>query len=300
VRTRAQRILVEGGRAAGVEAIYADPETGRTAQVTVRAPNVVVACGALESPALLLRSQIGGPAVGDYLRLHPATALIGSYGEEQRAWWGAPQAALSHEFANVEDGHGFLIEGAQYTTGIGGSATPWTSGREHKEMMERFKYGASFIVLLRDRGHGRVVVDASGEAVPFYSVEDPLDDRLLRMGVEKLARLHHAAGASEITSLAGLPPRWRRGDDFESFVERAQRQPMRAGGQKLFSAHQMGTCRMGKDATTSVAGPWGELHDTKGVWIGDASAFPTAPGVNPMISIMSLAHRTAGEILKED
>src|SRR5205814_8985366 len=82
VRTRAQRILPEGGRATGVEAVYADPESGRTAQVTVHAPTVVVACGALESPALLMRSQIGGPAVGDYLRLHPALAVFGSYGED--------------------------------------------------------------------------------------------------------------------------------------------------------------------------------------------------------------------------
>ena len=51
---------------------------------------------------------------------------------------------------------------------------------------------------------------------------------------------------------------------------------------------------MGSDPAESVADGRGELHDTKGVWIGDASAFPTAPGVNPMISIMSLAHRTAG------
>ena len=60
----------------------------------------------------------------------------------------------------------------------------------------------------------------------------------------------------------------------------------------------MGTCRMGKDPQTSVAGPWGELHDTKGVWIGDGSAFPTASGTNPMISIMALARRTAGAIAR--
>ena len=47
---------------------------------------------------------------------------------------------------------------------------------------------------------------------------------------------------------------------------------------------------------TSVANPWGELHDTPGVWIGDGSAFPTATGTNPMISIMALAHRTAEAI----
>ena len=68
-------------------------------------------------------------------------------------------------------------------------------------------------------------------------------------------------------------------------------------GFRLFSAHQMGTCRMGADPQTSVANPYGELHDTPGVWIGDASAFPTASGTNPMITIMALAHRTGEAIL---
>jgi choline dehydrogenase-like flavoprotein len=56
---------------------------------------------------------------------------------------------------------------------------------------------------------------------------------------------------------------------------------------------------MGRDPKTSVAGPWGELHDVKGVWIGDGSAFPTSSGTNPMISIMALAHRTAEAIAAE-
>jgi len=64
----------------------------------------------------------------------------------------------------------------------------------------------------------------------------------------------------------------------------------------MFSAHQMGSCRMGADPATSVANPRGELHDTPGVWIGDASAFPTASGTNPMFTVMSLARRTAHAI----
>ena len=56
----------------------------------------------------------------------------------------------------------------------------------------------------------------------------------------------------------------------------------------------MGSARMGNDPKMSVADPWGELHDTPGVWIGDASAFPTASGTNPMITVMALARRTAG------
>ena len=52
----------------------------------------------------------------------------------------------------------------------------------------------------------------------------------------------------------------------------------------------------GQTPRRSVANPWGELHDTPGVWIGDASAFPTTSGVNPMVTIMALAHRTAQAI----
>ena len=159
--------------------------------------------------------------------------------------------------------------------------------------MARFKNGATFIMLLRDHGHGRVVIDPAGEAVPFYSLEDPLDLKHTRIAIEKLIRLHEAAGAQEIMSLAERLPRWRRGDDLERFVARAQRVPQRAGGQRLFSAHQMGTARMGTDPQTSVAGPFGELHDVKGVWIGDGSAFPTPSGTNPMVTIMALARRTA-------
>jgi len=296
VGTTAQRVLVEGGRAAGVEATWVDPVTARAVEVTVRAPQVVVACGSLESPALLLRSAIGGPAAGDYLRLHPCTAFIGMYGTDQQAWWGAPHTGLVDEFRNLEDGHGFLLEGAQYTTAVGASAMPWTSGRQHKEAVSSLRNGASFIGLLRDRGHGRVTIDAAGQALPWYSLTDEVDLRNTAKAIDAQIRLHEAAGAFQILGVAAGAPTWRRGDDLDLFVARMQRHPLRAGGMKLFSAHQMGSCRMGADPATSVADGRGELHDTPGVWIGDGSAFPTASGTNPMVSIMALAHRTAEAI----
>ena len=296
VRCTVERVLVENGRAAGIEGTYADPETGRTARVVVRSPRVVVAAGSLESPALLLRSGIGGPAVGNYLRIHPCTALFGIYGDDQRAWWGPPQAGLVDEFAAVEDGHGFLIESTQYAPALVGSALPFTGAQRHKEMMERVRYGATFIGLLRERGHGRVEIDGDGQAVVHYALTDELDVRNTHRAIEAQARLHAAAGAREIQPMAANAPRWREGDDLDQLLGRWQRVPLRAGGFRLFCAHQMGTCRMGKDPQTSVADPWGQVHDAQGVWIGDGSAFPTASGTNPMITIMALAHRTAEAI----
>src|SRR5439155_13013178 len=282
----ANKVLVERGRAAGVEATWADPNSGRQARVTVRAPQVVVACGSLESPALLLRSGIGGPAVGRHLRLHPTTALFGIYGDDQEAWWGAPQALLCDEFANVEEGHGFLLETAQYAPGLIGSSLPFTDPVEHKRMMEKTRFGATFIGLLRDRGdaNGQVTIDSDGSPVANYRLADDLDVRNTNRAIDAQARLHEATGALEIHALSAGVPSWRWGDDLDGWIAAAQRAPLGFGGWRLFSAHQMGSCRMGKDPKTSVANPWGELHDTAGVWIGDGSAFPTASGTNPMIT----------------
>ncbi len=297
---RAERILVADGRAAGVEATYTDPEApagnGAPARVTVRAPVVVVACGSIESPALLLRSGIGGPAAGDFLRLHPTAAVTAYYDEPQDWCWGPPQAALSHEFADVGDGTGYLIEGAQSTTGLFAGAIPWRSGADHKRRMAEWARAAPLINLTREQGHGRVTIDEAGNAVTHYPITDEVDIRNIRAGVEQLIRIHEAAGAAEIVGSARKAGDWRRGDDLDAFVADVTSQPIAPREFALFSAHQMGSCRMGTDASSSVANPDGELHDTPGVWIGDASAFPSASGTNPMLTIMALARRTAHAI----
>ena len=139
-------------------------------------------------------------------------------------------------------------------------------------------------------------IDADGNAVPNYPVTNELDIRDIRAGVETLVRMHEAAGARRSSGTARKAPSWNRGDDLEAFIADLNAQAIQPRDFLLFSAHQMGTCRMGTDPQTSVAGPCGELHDTPGVWIGDASAFPSASGTNPMITIMALARRTAHAI----
>jgi choline dehydrogenase-like flavoprotein len=293
-RCAAQRILVEDGRAAGVEGTYTDPD-GRTARVIVRAPQVVAACGALHTPALLLRSQIGGPAVGDYLRLHPAGAMLGVYGEPQKAWWGPPQSALTRHFTDVEDGYGFLIEAGMVQPALGGATVPWHGGRTHKDWMARGEDTSALVFLIRDRGNGRVSIDGDGNPVWSYAMTDRLDERNYRSAQAEIVRMHDAAGAQEIVTYNRKVTHWARdgAESAEAFAQRVHDASLDPYEVANFSLHQMGSARMGNDPKTSVANPWGELHDTPGVWIGDASAFPTASGTNPMISIMALAHRTA-------
>jgi choline dehydrogenase-like flavoprotein len=293
---------VSDGRAAGVEAAWTDPAAaagngaGQPATLTVKAPTVVVAGGSIQSPALLLRSGIGGPAVGDYLRLHPTVAVTAFYDEPQNWMWGPPQAALSHQFADTGEGYGFLIECAQATTGLFAGALPWRSGAEHKGRMRRWEHAAPFVGVTREHGHGRVEIDDAGNPVVHYPITDEADHRTIKLAVEELVRVHEAAGAAEIVAGSIKAPDWTRGDDLEAFIGALNDLAIVPREYITFSAHQMGSCRMGRDPQTSVANPWGELHDTPGVWIGDASAFPSASGTNPMATIMALARRTAHAI----
>src|SRR5260370_15010950 len=103
VHCRADRILVEQGREAGVEATYDDSD-GRRTKLTVRAPQVVAAGGSLETPALLLRSGIGGPNVGKVFRVQPRGAVDGVYKGKPKGWGGSPMAHNREKFTRPGDG----------------------------------------------------------------------------------------------------------------------------------------------------------------------------------------------------
>ena len=294
VHATAEQLCVTDGRACGIAAVYTDPITQQTRRFSVNAPDVVVACGALETPALLLRSGIGGPAVGKNLRLHPSAGMFGVYDEPQEAWWGPPQAAVVDEFRDLDgNGYGILVEGSQYYPGVFAFQLSRRDGKEHKEAMSKLSHMSPLLTILRDHGGGTVTIDDAGQAVHHFSLDDPRDQAMYRKAVRVLAELHLAAGATELWLNSPCVPVLREGDDVEAWLAAIDQIPIQAGGLVMGSAHQMGSARMGTDPLTSVAGPTGELHDVKGVWIGDTSAFPTPSGANPMLTCMALAHRTA-------
>ena len=293
--TRADQVCVESGTACGIAATWTDPATGEKRRVQVKAPQVVVACGALETPALLLRSGIGGPAVGKNLYLDPSAGIFGVYPEAQDAWWGPPQAAVMDEFRDLGDGYGLLVEGSQYYTGVFAFQLARRDGKQAKEAMSKLGRMSDFLFVIRDHTGGQVTIDEHGEAVHTYALTDERDIASYRKGLRVMAQLHEAAGAEEMWF--GTTPRvWKRGEDVEAWVDELDQVHIGAGGLFMGSAHQMGSARMGTDPATSVAKPTGELHDVAGVWIGDTSAFPTPSGANPMLTCMALAHRTAEQI----
>jgi choline dehydrogenase-like flavoprotein len=285
-RSEGRRILVENGRAAGV---VANVPGGA---ITVRAPLVALAGGSILSPAVLLRSGIATHTAGRGLHVHPVAAIGAVYPDSLEPWSGVPQGVLSDAFAEIDGNWGFRMEAAPTHPGLIASGFPWWNSADHRELMTHCDRTAAFIAIVRDRSTGRVQVARDGGVNVTYS-PGAAERELLRRGSLELARVHRAAGARRIIPLVTPPLEWRESDDFETWLGRLAARSISPNRILLFTAHQMSSCRIGTNPRTSVADPDGQVRGVAGLYVTDASAMPSPTGVNPMLSLMALARRTA-------
>ncbi|MGH2523630.1 MAG: GMC family oxidoreductase, partial [Anaerolineales bacterium] len=192
--------------------------------------------------------------------------------------------------------YGVKLEHPPAHPGFMGLALPWRSGAQHKELLSRARHLAFFIVITRDHEAGRVTLDPRGQPRLHYRLSQ-YDARHLLRGVAESFRIHAAAGALEIGGPhSGLAP-YRAGEDLEAYLRQVEALGCAPNLILLFTAHQMGTCRMGGLRSRSVLDPQCQSWDVRNLYLTDASTFPTPSGVNPMITIMAVAHRAA-QIIK--
>ena len=288
------------GCAVGVEAVVADPAGRRPYTLTVRAKAVVVAGGSIHSPALLMRSGIERPALGRFLALHPATAVLGLMDEEVKPWTGTLQAVYSDQFADLDRGYGFKFETAPLHPSLFALANPWESGAGHAELMQRLPRTTFVGILLRDRDGGRVTLTPSGKPVVRYRLSR-YDMGHLRKAFAAAGAALEAAGAREIWSthsrhLSYRPSPGGSAGGRERWVTALDRAGYGPNQLLLATFHQMASCRMGASAGSSVVNPENQVWGIPGLYVADASTFPTSSGVNPMLTIMAIAHRAAGII----
>ena len=295
---RAQALRVDRGRVTGVHAVVRDERTGAARHITVNAPLVVVAAGALETPALLIRTGIEHAQLGRNLYLHPTTAVGGMYDEPVEGWLGAPQTVLCDEFSRAHGAYGVRIETPPIHPGLFALAVQWAGARDFRDEMHQLRNAAAFIALTRDCSGGNIRVDRDGSTLIRYRL-DAMQRDLVRRGIESAARAHWAAGAREVSTLHARPVRIRRadGDDIEQLATQVRRLPVDGNRSQLFSAHQMGTCRMGTDPEWSVCDENGAVRGIRGLYVADTSLFPASSGVNPMLTVMAVAHML-GESLR--
>lgn len=301
-RARADRVIFEQGRAVSVECTLLDAygldPTGLRAIVKPRA--VVVSGGAINSPALLMRSDAPDASgrLGRRTFLHPVVAVGANYDEEIVGWRGAPQAVACHAPARRGEECGYFFETAPIHPMLSALSFPGLGGA-HAELLSRIKNASALIALQLDGFHddvqgGRVVVLPSGRP----ALEYPIAARQWRafVAAEKdMVRIALAAGARQVLPLVeGAAPCTSEAD-----LAKIDDLPWQVGSAVLFSAHQMGGCMMSDDPTQGVVRS-SDLrhHQLDNLYVVDGSVFPTSLGVNPQLSIYGLARLAATRIVE--
>lgn len=267
------------------------PSAWPPGEYRIRAKAVVLAAGAVNSPAILLRSgfERALPALGRYFTCHPALILVAQHPGPITNYHGHPKSYYCDEFAGPD---GFLLETCMYF--------PFTTakslagfGEEPRALMSAMDRLQMILVLAVDpaRPDHRVTLGAAGRPIVDYRLTDGVK-RALVMAMRASARIFFAAGAARVHAPAG-----RR-----FFIEAAEHDRIdellpldgfKPGKVSVSSAHLMGGCRMGADSSDSVTDSWGRVHGVPWVFVSDASLFPKAAEINPYITIMALADRVA-------
>jgi gluconate 2-dehydrogenase alpha chain len=296
--TFVSRIRTDGRRATGVD--YIGPDG---VERSMDARHVVVACGAIETPRLLLLSGLGNDLVGRYLMCHYQTLVVGvlpfdAHGERGRAVTHVHDDAMVPDdlsrAAAREAGLPWL-RGGLVEHGSGGSPVleakiyPW--GSRHAGMMKGSpmrRHLWAFTMQGEDLAYAVNAVDLDPTVRDVRGFPAP---RITYRGYrhELAASAHHGPRLKAIldemgagwTTIATSPGTSYHGTGFTPAPE---------------SRHVMGTTRMGTDPATSVVDPWGRVHGLENVVVADSSVFPTSSGYGPTLTLVALAARAAGAL----
>jgi len=253
-----------------------------TDQGDLVADHVVICAGVVQTPTLLLRSGI--PA-GEGVQLHLSTVAWGDFEEPVDAYAGIPMSYGVLEFADVfgATGPGYLIEGVGVQA-LSFSVQPQVMSDEHEVFLARFRHLAGALCLVRSNARGRVRLKGDRPAVDYPLVAEDAS-RMVHF-YNRATELFMAAGAQRV-ALAHRDVPWTMKPPGELVVE--------AGRQYTYAAHLFGGANRGGPVVDEV----GRVRGQSNLWVLDASAFPEALGVNPQITIASLALEGADRLLAE-
>ena len=283
-RTMVEEIRTKKGRAVGVAGYLLD-ENGmdKLHRIEVSAKVVVMAAGALHTPALLLKNRLANSSgqVGRNLFVHPGSRVAAEFEERIEGWVGVPQGTYIDDFEK----DGILFEGIAVPPSIGAPILPFV-GMEQKEFMTRLANIATYGILLSDSSTGRVK-NVGIKPIARYQLNRFDAQRMFR-ALAILAKIFFAAGAVRVFPTLGNITTIKEED-----IPALEKRKPNPKDLEMMAFHPLGTCRMGADPASSVVDSNMECHDVKNLFIADAAVFPSSLGVNPMESIMAFATKLA-------
>lgn len=303
---RVQKINFTNGKVTSLSGVALDGAACKNptgVQVEIRAKHYVLSGGAINNPALLLRSNAPDPhgRVGQRTFIHPVNISVAQMPEVVNGFYGAPQSIASDEFqwkGNFSETPGFKMEVPPMYPALS-SAIFGSHGKVLAEQMAQLPHTQAMLALLRDGFHpespgGVVRVDESGMPILDYDFSDYMWQGFKKAYL-KMAEVQFAAGAQRIMP-AHLDARWV--SNMEHATALIENIPYKKFRTSIFTAHLMGGCAMGENAKDSVVNSEGRHHQVGNLSIIDGSLFPTSIGANPQLSIYGLAAQKATGLAK--
>ncbi|MBK0394988.1 GMC family oxidoreductase [Ramlibacter algicola] len=300
VETRAERFEFANGR---VRALLCRGTGPDGAEIRIEARHYVLAGGAINSPALLLRSQAPDPhgRLGRRTFLHPVVISASVMPQQVEGWKGAPQSIYSDHFLETQpvDGPiGYKLEAPPLHPLIFASTTTGM-GQQQAQALRDFPFTHALLALLRDGFHpqsegGTVHLRSDGSPELDY----PLNDFVLdgcRRALLSMAELQFAAGARHVLPVHELAQPYTSWAAARQALHAMPMQPLLT---KVVSAHVMGGCGLGGTASLGVTRPDGIHWQVDNLSVHDGSLFPTSIGANPQLSVYGIVNRLAQGLAK--
>ncbi|MCW5665585.1 MAG: GMC family oxidoreductase [Piscinibacter sp.] len=299
VQTRAQRLQLQADRVEALECVAVGPDGSASGVATrITARHYVLAGGAINTPALLLRSGAPDPHRRTGLRtfLHPVVISAAVFDDPVEGWKGAPQTIYSDHFLETQplDGPiGYKLEAPPLHPIIFSTTLPGF-GRAQADLLSRFPNTQALLALLRDGFHaespgGQVRLREDGSPLLDY----PLSPFVLegaRRALLSMAEIQFAAGARSVLPVHELAQSCSTWEQARAMIDTLPMQPLLT---RVVSAHVMGGCGMAGDAQRGVVGPDGVHWQLANLSVHDGSLFPTSIGANPQLSIYGIVNRLA-------
>ncbi|HEX2925869.1 MAG TPA: GMC oxidoreductase [Ruminiclostridium sp.] len=266
VNARAIRIFTKNGKAAGVEVMSPDKEA-----YFIKAKNIVLSAGTWETPRLLLYSGIKGSSVGHYLSNH--SKVVARVSVDRNA------------FGEVLGTLDLLV--------------PRTGNRPYQVTLygpnlERYLWYQPYEdrPLLKEIGIG---IEALGIVEPRYENHISLNyNKLDEYGVPEI-QVKFSYGKKDMEIIGEM---FIGTNNIVSGIGKYA--DIKSSDICLYAPgddyHEVGTCRMGDDPSTSVINRYGQLHGIPNLYVADNSVYPINGAANPTLTTVSLAIRTADYI----
>jgi choline dehydrogenase-like flavoprotein len=305
-RTRAERFTFKGDTVSSLTCTALDTSglapSGQ--MVEIQARHYIVAGGAINSPALLMRSKAPDPhkLLGKRTFLHPTVISAALFEQKVEGFAGAPQSIYSDHFLQTQpiDGPiGYKLETPplhplQFASTMNGF------GAQHTAMMRQFPHAHALLALLRDGFNaqspgGKVVLRDDGSPVLDYPISDFVWDGV-RRALLSMAEIQFAAGAKTVYPVHEMADGYTTWSAASKAIADLPYHPRKT---RVVSAHVMGGCAMSDDPRLGVVSSLGRYHGVANLSVHDGSLFPTSLGANPQLTIYGISARLASALCTE-